>query len=87
MRAVEAAVRSHAEAAEGRFLRCGWPYRADATAHAPDERSWRRLRDEVEAAAQRSSDDVWLERLRIATTEARKRRASRRWPSSTLGAG
>ena len=31
-----------------------------------------RLRDEVEAAAQRCGDDIWLERLRIDTTEPQR---------------
>jgi DNA repair protein SbcD/Mre11 len=30
------------------------------------------LRDEVEAAAQRCGEDIWLERLRIDTTEPRR---------------
>jgi DNA repair protein SbcD/Mre11 len=31
-----------------------------------------RLRDEVEAAAQRCGEDIWLERLRIDTTEPQR---------------
>ena len=30
------------------------------------------LRDEAEAAAERSGDDVWLERLKVATAEPRE---------------
>ena len=65
--AVEAAVRPHAQLAEGRMLAVRVSFAGAAPLHArlladPD------LRDKTEAAAQRCGDEVWLERLRIATT-------------------
>ncbi len=70
--AIEAEVRPHAEAAEGRLLAVrvtlagATPLHARFLADAD-------MRDKVEAAAQRCSDDVWLERLRVATSEPRER--------------
>jgi DNA repair protein SbcD/Mre11 len=69
--AVEAAVRPHAERAEERLLAVRVTLAGAARLNArwladPD------LRDKVEAAAQRCSEDVWLERLRIATSEPRR---------------
>jgi len=72
MRAVEAAVRLHADAAEGRMLAVRVSFAGAAPLHArlladPD------LRDKTEAAAQRCGDDVWLERLRVGTTAPSRR--------------
>ncbi|HZZ59585.1 MAG TPA: DNA repair exonuclease [Roseiarcus sp.] len=69
--AVEAAVKPHAERAEERLLAVRVTLAGAARLNArwladPD------LRDRVEAAAQRCSEDVWLERLRIATSEPRR---------------
>jgi DNA repair protein SbcD/Mre11 len=65
---VEAAIRPHAERAEGRLL----AVRVTLAGAARLNARWLAdadLRDKVEAAAQRCSEDVWLERLRIATSE------------------
>jgi exonuclease SbcD len=66
MRAVEQAVRPHAKAAEGRMLAVRVSLAGATPLHArliadPD------LRDKTEGAAQRCGDEVWLERLRLAT--------------------
>jgi DNA repair exonuclease SbcCD nuclease subunit len=72
LRAVEAEVRPHAEAAEGRLLAVrvtlvgATPLNARLRADAD-------LRDKIEAAAQRCAEDVWLEGLSVATAEARER--------------
>jgi DNA repair protein SbcD/Mre11 len=65
---VEAAVRPHAERAEGRLL----AVRVTLAVAAQLNARWLAdadLRDKVEAAAQRCSEDVWLERLRVATSQ------------------
>ncbi len=72
MRAVEAAVRPHADGAEGRMLAVRVSFAGVTPLHArllADAE----LRDKTEAAAQRCGDDVWLERLRVATTEPARR--------------
>ena len=69
LRAVEAEVRPHAEAAEGRLLAVRIVLTGATALHARFIADRDRLRDEVEAAAQRCAEDVWLERLRIDTTE------------------
>ena len=72
MRAVEAAVRPHADGAEGRMLAVRVSFAGVTPLHArllADAE----LRDKTEAAAQRCGDDVWLERLRVATTELARR--------------
>jgi DNA repair exonuclease SbcCD nuclease subunit len=69
--AVEAAVRPHAEGAEGRLLAVRVTLVGTARLHA----RWLAdadLRDKVEAAAQRCAEDVWLERLRISASEPRR---------------
>jgi DNA repair protein SbcD/Mre11 len=66
--AVEAGVRPHAERAEGRLL----AVRVTLAGAARLNARWLAdadLRDKVEAAAQRCSEDVWLERLRVATSQ------------------
>ena len=78
LRAIEAQVRPHVEASEGRMLAVrvtligSTPLHARLLADAD-------LRDKTEAAAQRCGDDVWLERLRLAT------RAHRRAPARGPG--
>ena len=71
MRAVEAAVRPHVEAAEGRML----AVRVSLAGHAAHGRlvADPDLRDKTEAAAQRCGDDVWLERLRVVTSAPHRR--------------
>ncbi len=72
MRAVEAAVRPHADGAEGRMLAVRVSFAGVTPLHArllADAE----LRDKTEAAAQRCGDDVWLERLRVATTQPARR--------------
>jgi DNA repair protein SbcD/Mre11 len=71
LRAIEAQVRPHAEAAEGRMLIVrvklagSTPLHARLLADAD-------LRDKTEAAAQRCGDDVWLESVRLATSPDRR---------------
>ena len=67
MRAVEEAVRPHAGEADGRMLAVRVSLSGESGLHSslcadPD------LRDKVEAAAQRCGD-VWLEKLRVATSD------------------
>ncbi len=72
MRAVEAAVRPHADGADGRMLAVRVSFAGVTPLHArlfADAE----LRDKTEAAAQRCGDDVWLERLRVATTQPARR--------------
>ncbi len=72
MRAVEAAVRPHADGAEGRMLAVRVSFAGVTPLHArllADAE----LRDKTEAAAQRCGDEVWLERLRVATTQPARR--------------
>jgi DNA repair protein SbcD/Mre11 len=72
LRAVEAEVRAHAEAAEGRLLAVRIVLTGATPLHARLIADRDRLRDEAEAAAQRSADDIWLERLRIDTVEPQR---------------
>ena len=71
LRAIEAQVRPHVEASEGRMLAVrvtligSTPLHARLLADAD-------LRDKTEAAAQRCGDDVWLERVRLATCAHRR---------------
>ena len=72
MRAVEAAVRPYADDADGRLLAVRVSFAGVTPLHArlladPE------LRDKTEAAAQRCGDDVWLERLRVATAAPPRR--------------
>ncbi len=71
LRAIEAGARPHAEAAAGRLLALRVRLAGVTKLHNRLMADPERLRDEVEAAVQRSADDVWLERLHIATTEPR----------------
>jgi DNA repair exonuclease SbcCD nuclease subunit len=73
LRAVEAEVRPHAEAAGGRLLAVRVRLAGTTPLHMRFMADPDRLRDEVAAAAQRCADDVWLERLHIATSEPRRR--------------
>jgi len=72
LRAVEAGMRPHAAAAGGRLLAARVVLRGATRLHSRFILDRERLRDEVEAAAQRCGEDVWLERLRIETTEPRR---------------
>jgi DNA repair exonuclease SbcCD nuclease subunit len=72
LRAVEAEVRPHAKAAQGRLLAVRVVLTGATTLHTRFIADRDRLRDEVEAAAQRCADDIWLERLRIETTEPQR---------------
>jgi len=72
LRAVEAEVRAHAEAAEGRLLAVRVVLTGATPLHVRFIADRDRLRDEVEAAAQRCGEDVWLERLRIDTAEPQR---------------
>ena len=72
LRAVEAEARAHAEAAEGRLLAVRVVLTGATPLHARFIADRDRLRDEVEAAAQRCADDIWLERLRIDTVEPQR---------------
>jgi DNA repair exonuclease SbcCD nuclease subunit len=69
LRAVEAEVRPHAEMAEGRLLAVRVILTGATKLHGRFIADRDRLRDEVEAAAQRCADDIWLERLRIETAQ------------------
>lgn len=69
LRAVEAGVRPHVEAAGGRLLAVRVVLTGSTKLHARFVADRDRLRDEVEGAAQRCADDIWLEKLRIDTAE------------------
>jgi DNA repair exonuclease SbcCD nuclease subunit len=74
LRAVEAGVRAHAGAAEGRLLAVRVVLTGATPLHVRLIADRDRLRDEAEAAAQRCADDIWLERLRIDTAEPQRLR-------------
>lgn len=69
LRAVEAELRPHAAAAEGRLLAVRVALTGATGLHSRLVADREHLRDEVEAAAQRCAPDIWLERLRMDTTE------------------
>jgi DNA repair protein SbcD/Mre11 len=69
LRAVEREMRPHAAAAAGRLLAVRVMLTGATRLHSRFVVDREHLRDEVEAAAQRCGPDVWLERLRIDTTE------------------
>ena len=72
LRAVEAELRPHVATAAGRLLAVRVILTGPTKLHARFVADRDRLRDEVEAAAQRCADDIWLERLRIDTAEPRR---------------
>ena len=69
LRAVETKLRPHAAAAAGRLLAVRVVLTGATRLHSRFVADREHLRDEVEAAAQRCAADIWLERLRIDTTE------------------
>ena len=66
MRAVEEAVRPHADEADGRMLAVRVSLAGESGLHSRLSAD-PHLRDKIEAAAQRCGD-VWLEKLRVATS-------------------
>ena len=62
-------MRPQAEMAEGRLLAVRVILTGATKLHGRFIADPDRLRDEVEAAAQRCADDIWLERLRIETAQ------------------
>ncbi len=72
LRAVETELRPHVATAAGRLLAVRVILTGPTKLHARFVADRDRLRDEVEAAAQRCGEDVWLERLRIDTTEPQR---------------
>ncbi len=72
LRAVEAELQPHAAAAGGRLLAVRVVLTGATRLHLRLVANREHLRDEVEAAAQRCAADVWLERLRIDTTEPQR---------------
>jgi DNA repair exonuclease SbcCD nuclease subunit len=72
LRAVEAQLRPHAAAAAGRLLAVRVILTGATRLHPRFVADRDRLRDEVEAAAQRCGEDIWLERLRIDTIEPQR---------------
>jgi DNA repair protein SbcD/Mre11 len=72
LRAVEADLRPHAATAVGRLLAVRVVLTGATKLHPRFIADRDRLRDEVEAAAQRCGEDIWLERLRIDTSEPRR---------------
>ncbi len=72
LRAVETELRPHAAAAAGRLLAVRVVLTGATSLHSRFVADREHLRDEVEAAAQRCAADIWLERLRIETTEPRQ---------------
>ena len=71
LRAVETQLRPHAAAAAGRLLAVRVILTGETRLHSQFVVHREHLRDEVEAAAQRCGENVWLERLRLDTTEPR----------------
>jgi DNA repair protein SbcD/Mre11 len=72
LRAVETDLRPHATMAAGRLLAVRVILTGATKLHSRFIADRDRLRDEVEAAAQRCGEDIWLERLRIDTTEPQR---------------
>jgi DNA repair protein SbcD/Mre11 len=72
LRAVETELRPHAAAAGARLLAVRVVLTGATRLHPRFIADRDRLRDEVEAAAQRCGEDIWLERLRIDTTEPQR---------------
>ena len=72
LRAVETELRPHAAAAAGRLLAVRVVLTGATRLHPRFVAYREHLRDEVEAAAQRCGEDIWLERLRIDTTEPQR---------------
>jgi DNA repair exonuclease SbcCD nuclease subunit len=72
LRAVETDLRPHAATAAGRLLAVRVILTGATKLHPRFIADRDRLRDEVEAAAQRCGEDIWLERLRIDTTEPQR---------------
>jgi exonuclease SbcD len=72
LRAVETELRPHAATAAGRLLAVRVVLTGATRLHPRFIADRDRLRDEVEAAAQRCGEDIWLERLRIDTTEPQR---------------
>jgi DNA repair protein SbcD/Mre11 len=72
LRAVETELGPHAAMAGGRLLAVRIILTGATTLHPRFIADRDRLRDEVEAAAQRCGEDIWLERLRIDTTEPQR---------------
>jgi DNA repair protein SbcD/Mre11 len=69
LRAVETELGPHAAGAAGRLLAVRVILTGATRLHSRFIVDREQLRDEVEAAAQRCAEDIWLERLRIDTTE------------------
>lgn len=67
--AVEAAVRPFAKDAEGRLVALRIRLHGTTALHRRLAADPARVRDEVEAAAQRAAEDVWIETLRFETNE------------------
>ena len=84
LRAVEEEVRRHAAAAQGRLLAVRVVLAGTTRLHTRLMADPERLRDQVEAAAQRCADDVWLERLRIDTATPRPAPARNRIGQSPI---
>jgi DNA repair protein SbcD/Mre11 len=72
LRAVETELRPHVATAAGRLLAVRVILTGATRLHPRFIADRDRLRDEVEAAAQRCGEDIWLERLRIDTTEPQR---------------
>ena len=72
LRAVETELRPHVAAAAGRLLAARVVLTGATKLHPRFIADRDRLRDEVEAAAQRCGEDIWLERLRIDTTDLQR---------------
>jgi DNA repair exonuclease SbcCD nuclease subunit len=72
LRAIETELRPHAAAAAARLLAVRVVLTGATKLHPRFVAYREHLRDEVEAAAQRCGEDIWLERLRIDTTEPQR---------------
>ena len=72
LRTIEDAIRPAADQADGRLLAVRVRLEGTTQLHRRLNADLRRFADEVQAAAQRCHEDVWLERLRVETRDVEK---------------
>jgi exonuclease SbcD len=71
LRRIEQAIGPEAEAADGRLLALRVRLTGSTSLHGQIAADPRRMADEIQAAANRVHEDIWLERLRIETRDPR----------------
>jgi DNA repair exonuclease SbcCD nuclease subunit len=76
LRKIEEAIQPVAEQAEGRLLALRVRLAGESGLHRRLKAEPHRFSDEIQAAAQRCHEDIWLERLRVETTDAARSHAT-----------